>query len=237
MNLDLETLEAQWLANEAVLERTLRLHLTAARASRLARVETGLRRLRLQVVGELLVNVAALALAGSFLGAHLDSPPLLGCAAALQLAALALVVASARQLRGLARLRLEGPIARTQAELERLRSERLRTGRWTLLASPLLWVPLAVVGGRALLGLDLLTPPWTGWLAASAGLGLAVVAGGAVLGPRLEARLRSWPLLRRLARDLAGLTLAEAMAAAGEVARFEGEEGQGTGPVEPGGER
>jgi len=219
--MELDQLAAQWQENTRMLERCLRLNLEAVRASRLARVETGTRRLGRTLRWQLSVNALAAALLGRFAGDHLGEPWPLLAALVLLAAVVAHLAVDGRQLVALRQLDLERPIAATQAELEGLRVGRARLVRWTLLASPLLWVPLVVVVVRAALGLDLTGSPW---LWANLAFGVAALGVGLAAGPALEARLARAPALRELVRDLTGRNLAAALDAAAVVARFEQEE-------------
>jgi hypothetical protein len=225
--MELETLAQQWRAHQVMLERSLRLDREAVRRLRLRRVETGTWQLGRSLRWQLAINGVAAGLLGNFAGDHLDQPRLAAAALALLAAAVAHLGVDGRQLVALRLIDLEGPIAAVQARLEGLRVLRARLVRWTLLASPLLWVPLLVVVAGAL-DVDLTSTPLVPWLWANLAFGVAVLAAGLAFGPALESRLARAPALAGLLRDLTGRTLASALEAAEAVARFEREE-----PSEP----
>jgi hypothetical protein len=167
-----------------------------------------LRQLRRAIGLEIALNAAVLVLLGGFAAGHRAVRFALP-AAVLGAAAVALVAAGARQLVGLANVDLASPVAGAQRRLERLRVERIATVKWTLIAAPLLWTPLAIVL-LAAIGVDAWVTPGPAWLAANLAFGLAAI-------PLLLAAARrlgrsSSPLVRRLADDLAGRSLARARA-------------------------
>ena len=113
-----------------------------------------------------------------------------------------------------------GPVAEVQARLEQLQALRLRATRWTLLLSPLLWTPLALVFGRAILGVDLQRAVGWPWLIANLALGYAAIPLGLWTLARASRRWGESAVWRRLRDDVAGRTLAQARRSLEEIAAF-----------------
>jgi len=104
--------------------------------------------------------------------------------------------------------------------VEQLRALRLRATRWTLLLSPLLWTPLALVLGRALFGVDLQRAVGWPWLLANLAVGYAAIPLGLralALASRRWGRSATW---QRLRDDVAGRRLARALRSVEEIAAF-----------------
>ena len=112
------------------------------------------------------------------------------------------------------------PVAEVQARLERLRLLRLRVTRWTLLLSPLLWTPLALVFGRALLGVHLEKAVGWPWILTNLAVGYACIPLGLWALARASRRWGESAVWRRLRDDVAGRTLAGALRSLEEIAAF-----------------
>jgi len=112
------------------------------------------------------------------------------------------------------------PVTEVQVKLERLRALRLRATRWTLLLSPLLWTPLALVGARSLLGIDLQRVVGWPWVLANLAVGYAFLPLGLWALARASRRWGESAWWRQLRDDVAGRTLARALRSLEEVAAF-----------------
>jgi hypothetical protein len=138
----------------------------------------------------------------------------------LDVYAIALAVAAARQLFELRSLDYDEPVVAIQDRLQGLRLARIRATMGTLLFAPLMWVPLLIVATRAFLGIDIYAAASPAWLTANVLFGLAVIPTAVVIarafGPRLE---RSTPM-RFLADEIAGRSLAAALDDLAAIRRF-----------------
>ena len=155
-----------------------------------------------------------------FIGGALGAPLLAGSGAALFVAALLTTVVAGWQLVLVASLDYAGPVTEVQARLERVRALRLRATRWTLLISPLLWTPLALVGARALLGIDLQRAMGWPWVLANLAVGYVFIPLGLWALARASRRWGQSATWQRLRDDVTGRSLARALRSLEEVSAF-----------------
>jgi hypothetical protein len=167
--------------------------------------------------------VLATLLLGSFLAQHHDTARFAIPAVVLDVAAVFTIVASARQLARIGRLDYAAPVVAIQHELAALRTSRLRVNRGLLLLSPLLWTPLAIVAAKGFLGVDPYRAFGPAWIAANLAFGLSVIPLAIAITRRFSARFENSPLLRHLADDIAGRSLASATRQLEDIRRFEEE--------------
>lgn len=211
---DLDELKALWTVHDRKLEASLRLNRRLLAERRLDRARSALGGFVRLLVVELVGSAIALVLLGTFAAAN-PAPRFLAPALALALGALALVRADIHQL-VLARTAADATLARdetvaaAQRRLETLAQLRARRVRWTLLLAPLAWPPLAIVGLRALAGIDAWIEPGVAWLVANLAFGLAVLAVAWRLSVRHGARPSRSPWITRLSDALSGRSLADA---------------------------
>lgn len=174
--MELEDLKRSWEENDRKLDANIRLNTRLLHESVLDKAETALRRLSRLLALELLLNLGVTIALGSFLAEHAAQARFLLPAAALDLCAIALIIAGIRQLAAIAKVDYSAPVVAIQKRLESLRVERLRAAKWTLLLAPLLWTPLLVVSLEGVLGVDAYAIFGAGWLAANLLFGLLVIA-------------------------------------------------------------
>jgi hypothetical protein len=188
------------------------------RAWGLRKSRSALGRLRLWLVVELVMNGIAVVWLGSFLVAHFTEPRFVLCALLLDAAAIAQLIGTTRQLVGLHRIDLDGPLVPCQRKLEEVRVERIRLTVATLLAGPLLWIPLLAVVLEAGFAVDAFRVFSTAWLVVNGLVGAAFVPLMLLLARRYAGRSVGSPFVRRLLRDLAGYNLSAAQAFLSELA-------------------
>lgn len=225
--MDLEELKRLWEKNDAKLGRSIRLNTRLLRAGLLEKADVSTRWLSRWLVLELLLNLVAPVCLGVFIGNHLGEIRFLIPAAALDLCAIGLVIGLARQIVAIHRVDYGEPVVEIQKRLESLRIERERTTIWTLLAAPLLWTPLLVVGMKALLGVDAYATLGALYLAANMLVGIAFLGLAFWISRRYADRMGRSPFLQGLMRSLSGRSLAKATELLGTVTRFEKEEAAG----------
>jgi hypothetical protein len=196
-------------ANERA-EDAVRVDVNALRARGLRRSRSALGRLWIWLVIELTLNVLAMGWLGSFLAAHLGEPRFVVSALLLDAVALVQVIAAVRQLVGLRRVNLDGPLVPAQRGLERLRVERIRLTVATLLVAPLLWIPLLAVSVEAAFDADIFHLLPASWIVLNVLVGAAFVPAMLWLARRFADRFSGSPVVRRLLRDLAGHNLSAA---------------------------
>jgi hypothetical protein len=214
MNLD--DLKTTW---NAETRDALRINTRAAPA--LLHSEGALQRHRRSVVIELILNAVVLLALGSFLAEHVREPRFFFPGLVLHLSAIALTGAAVRQLVHLHGIEYGGPVTAIQKQLAQLRIEWIVTTKWTLIAAPLLWVPLLVVGVKALLGLDAWALFDTAWIVSNVVFGVVVLLAMLWIAHRYGERMHRSPLMKRWMDALAGRSLQAATRFIDDVAEFE----------------
>jgi hypothetical protein len=221
--MDLEDLKRSWAAHDAKLDQSIRLNTQALRGGILGKTEASLRWLSWEILFELSLNLLAPICLGVFIGDHWTETRFLVPALVLHVCAIALLIANAHQLAAVRTIDYGSPIVEIQKRLESLRIERIRTTKWTLLAAPLLWPPLLIVGMKGLFGIDAYAAFGGAFLAANALFGLGVMLWALWISRRYADRIDRSPFVRRLMRSLAGHSLTRAAGFLDSLARFENE--------------
>jgi hypothetical protein len=221
--MELEDLKNRWADYDRKLDRSLRLNTLALREATAGRVDSSLRRLTRLLWFELLTTLPLVFLLGRFVADHLREARFLVPGLALGLGALGLALSAIHQLNALATLDLGAPVVEIQKRLERLRIWRIRTTQWTLLLSPLLWVPMLVVALEGLIGLDAYRIFDTAWLIGNLLFGVAFLLLMVWVSRRFADRLHRSPLVQSLLDDFAGRSLVAATGFLGALRRFEEE--------------
>jgi hypothetical protein len=216
--MELDDLKSAWKAMPAPTAAQQALLAITARSAAAA----SLRPLERGIAVELGFNVVLVLLFGSFLGDHFNAPKFAIPAAIALAFAVILCNLGVRQLVELRSVDRGDSIVSMQRYLERLEILRIRTTVGTLIFAPLLWLPIAIVAGKALFGLDLyaLGVPY---LAANALFGLAVLAGGFFVARATAARGAASRRVARLAADLSGSSLRRTAASLAALRTFEDE--------------
>jgi hypothetical protein len=216
----LDELRDLWREQGRTLDELREIEVATLHALKTERLGGSLRRWGWLPAFELAMAIVAQVWLVHFVEGVLGAPLLVASGAALFVAALVSTVVSARQVFRLATVDPAGPVAEVQARLEQIRALRLRATRWTLLLSPLLWTPLALVLGRALLGVDLQRGVGWPWVLANLAVGYAVIPLGLwalALASRRWGASAAW---QRLRDDVAGRSLARALQSVEEIAAF-----------------
>lgn len=218
--MELDDVKALWGESNRRLEASMRLNVALLQRVNLHAADTHLTLLARGITFELIVNAAAIALLGSFMAGVWHEPRFLIPAVALDVYAIALVIAGARQLAALRAVDFDEPVVAVQQRLERLRVGRVRTTLATLLFAPLMWVPLMIVAARGFFGVDLFANGG-GWLAANALFGLAVIPIAVFAARRFGPRLARSAPMRAAADAIAGHSLTRALNSLDALRRFE----------------
>jgi hypothetical protein len=218
--MELDELKARWQEQDRKLDDCVRLNQQLLRESLLEKADSAVARLSRLLWLELLLNVVAAILVGSFIGDHFQEPQFLVPAIALQLGIIALIIGAVRQLTAIARIDYAAPIVTIQERLESLRAERIRTVRWTLILSPLAWTPLFIVAVKGLFDFDVYSAFGPAWLIANLLFGLLVIVAALWVSRSYGDRLGRSPLIQRLLRDIGGQNLAAANGFVQSVSRF-----------------
>lgn len=220
---ELDDLRQAWKEQRHVLAELRGFDARILEELRSDRLSASLRRWAWLPAFELGAGLVAQGWLASFIQNVLGSPLLVAAGAALFLAALLTTVVAAWQLFLLISVDYAGPVIEVQAKLERLRTLRLRATRWTILLSPLLWTPLALVGGRALLGIDLRRVVGWAWVLANLALGYVFIPLGLWALAWASRRWGQSAVWRRFKDDVAGRSLARAVRSLEEISAFKHE--------------
>jgi hypothetical protein len=225
--MELEDLKRRWEEHDAKLDRSIRLNTRLVQSALLGKADTSIRWLSRGLTFELLLNLVAPVCLGIFIANHVGEARFLLPAVVLHLCAIAVVITLVHQLVAIQRIDYSAPIVEIQKRLESLRVERIRTTIWTLLAAPLLWTPLLIVGLKVLFGVDVYASLGAGFLGANVLFGLLILALALWVSQRYADRMDRSPLMQRLMRTLSGQSLAKATGFLKALARFEEEGSQG----------
>ncbi len=223
--MELDDLKDRWNEYDRKLDTSLRLNSRVLREFGLNRVDSSLRRLTRVIVFELLMGILATVLLGGFIADHLGEMRFLLPAVALDLFVIYFIGWSIRQWIALSSLDYGESVVEIQRKLELLRIDRIRMTKWVFLLSPLLWIPLLIVGVEGFLGLDAYAILDTAWLVSNFVFGLAVIALAVWVSRRYADRLQGSTLARRIADALADRSLNEAAGFLGTLSSFERENG------------
>lgn len=223
--MELDDLKDRWNDYDRKLDASLRLNTRVLREVGLDRVGSSLKRLTRVIVFELLMGLVAAVALGSFIADHLGEMRFLAPAVALDLFVLYFIGWTIRQWVALAGLDYGEPVVEIQRKVELLRIDRIRMTKWVFLLSPLLWIPLLIVGVEGLVGLNAYALFDTAWLVANFVFGLAVIALALWVSRRYAHRLQDSPLAGRVADALADRSLDDAARFLGSLSSFERENG------------
>ncbi len=220
MNLD--DLKEQWAAYDKKLDMSIQLNARLLRESSLGKTRSALRWLYPSIGLDLVQDLALVILLGFFIANNFRSPGFLIPALLLDLFLIFHLAFGIYQVVTLQSLDFAGPILDSQKRLATLGQQRIRVTMWSLLLAPLLWVPLLIVGMKAL-GLNAYTMLDTNWLIANGLFGVAVIPLMLWLARRYGDRWQRWAWVRGFMDDIAGHNLKKATAFLDELAGFERE--------------
>jgi len=222
--MELDDLKQSWQEADRKLDAGLRLNTVRFYVTTLRKAETALRRLSWFLWLDLLVDIPIVVWLGSFIADHIAEPRFVIPAAILDLFVIALLGLGIRQLVALGKADPGAPVVALQKQTERLRIERLRATKLTLLLAPLLWIPMLIVGLKGFLGVDAWAVFDRAWLAGNLVFGVAFVLLALWISRRYADRMERSPFVQRVMRDLAGYNLNAALGYLGALERFEAEE-------------
>ena len=221
--MELADLKQKWAEQDAKLEKSLRLNARLVRESGMTRVGRALAPLSWGIAIEGILNVAVVLWLGSFLGDHIGQPRLAAPAALLLVCAIAILNTGIRQWAVLRTIDYGAPVLAIQKRLAALRVSRIRATKWIFLLSPLLWLPILIVGFDALTGVDPSTFLYGWWLAGNLLFGVVFLLGMLWLAKRFGGRWQRFPAVQHVMDAIAGRSLTAASRALEEVERFEQE--------------
>lgn len=218
---DLDELRERWMEQDRKLDAILRVNERLLSASRLNRARSAMRRLGALLAAEALIQLAVVVALGNFLAGHFTQPRFALPAAAVDAAAIALLIALVRQAVLALGIDYGKPVTILQRDLAALRILRIRYVQWIFLTAVAVWAPLLVVAMKGFFGLDAYALFGTAYLAANLVLGLALIPLGIWASRRLGPRLGASPFFRRILDSISGHSLRTAAASMAELSEFE----------------
>lgn len=221
--MELDDFKPAWNLMQQRLDATHTLVIQALTESRLARVRSLLRMHGIFAALELILGILACAVLGYFLFQHVDEVRFAVPGIVLWAGAVLTTIESVRQLDLLGRIDFAGPVLEIQRQIAEFRASRVRIAFLVLIASPLIWVPMAIVGAKGLIGVDLYRTFGAAWIITNLVLGVLVLVGGIWASRRWQSRLADTPVLGRLADGLAGRGLTLVRKQLEELTRFKSE--------------
>ncbi|HEV2643905.1 MAG TPA: hypothetical protein VGT98_14410, partial [Candidatus Elarobacter sp.] len=165
--MEFEDFKQLWNEYDRKLEASLRLNTLLLQQANLGPVKGSMRTVVRGLVVELIANMIAVLLIGSFAADHAAETRFLIPSVVLGIYAILLVAESIRQMVAIHGIDYDETVVAIAKKLERLRIKRITIVKWTLLTAPLLWVPLLVVGLRGLFGIDAYDALGAGYLTAN----------------------------------------------------------------------
>lgn len=230
--MDLDDLRIKLAEQNAKLDQVLRLNTEAVRELQLSKTRSNLRWLARGVVVELLMTIVAVVWLGNFIAGHLATPKFLLPAIFIDICAIIFMGACIRQLMVMAKLNYSLPVVTVQKELGKLRILRIRTTKWVMILSFILWLPVLIVLLKGLLGVDLWMilgvvgeqhSSFFAWVVANILFGLVVALVLVWISNRYAHKVEQSPRIKRLMDELAGHSLTKAINSLDSIIQFETE--------------
>lgn len=207
-----DDLKSLWEEYGKRLDASLKLNGALLQRSNLGAVQGALRLVVLELGFSIAGSAAALLALGSFVAGTIGDLRFAVPGIVLFAAAWLSLALCVRQIVALRRIDFDEPVVAIQGALERLRIERILVNTWTIFAAPLLWIPLTIVGLRAV-GVNAYAfgPVY---LLANLAFGVAVLICGVIVAKRVSAGKS------RLGDLLAGRALENARDRLDTIVRF-----------------
>lgn len=221
--MDFDTLQRRWDSLNETLDTRLQQQNQALRTLTLQTVQRAVQRHSWSLSAEVIITIPVLLLLGSFLAAYSAEPRFFIPALVLQVFTIVQLAIHIHKLTVLRSLNYSEPVVTLQKQLAALRVGWQRRLIWLYACLPLLWPPLLIVAMQGLLGLDAYALLGLPYLGVNLLVGLACVPLVLWLARFLAPKVEHVPALRRLADDLTGRSMREALDALDAAVAFERE--------------
>jgi hypothetical protein len=223
--MELDDLKHAWEMRDRRLDEAIRLNNRVLQTAVGTQAKAATKRLSRLLWIELLANLVAVIWLGSFLGGHLTVARYAIPAVALDVLAIGLLIAGARQLVAVSQIDYSQPVLVIQKRIESLRAERIRATMLTLVVAPLAWIPLLIVALKGFFDVDAYATFGAAWLIANVLFGLIVLAAAIWASRHYAGRVTRSSALRWLMDNLAGRSLRTATTYLRSLADYEGAAG------------
>ena len=221
--LELDEMKKQWAEHDRKLDESIRLNRQLLSTTNLKGARSAMQRMAAFLGLEAVVQLAVVVALGSFIYEHIAMVRFALPAAALDVFAIAILIAMIRQIALGLQIDYDKPIAVIQKQLEDLRVLRIRYIQGIFLAATLAWTPLMIVTLEGFWGLDAYRLFGTAFLVSNLLVGLAIIPLALWLSKRFSDRMGRSPMIQRLMRDLAGHNLNKATGFLATLSEFEDE--------------
>lgn len=215
--MELDTLKAAWRERERQLDTLVAQNRRLVDTIERDHTRSDVRRANALPIFEIVCDVVAVLLVGSFVGDHLREPAMLWPALMLLAAAIATMIVGVRQLVAAAQIDYGAPVVTIQRDIARLAALRLAKARAMLTGAPLLWAPLFVVGAKGFFGVDVWQTFGVPFVVAQFAFGVAAIVAIVVLAPRFGGAT----IWQRVRDDIVGTNLAAARSRLDALGQFE----------------
>ena len=160
MNLD--ELQATWQDYGRRLDSLVQLNHEILNAGTLDRARSSLQRQRRWAILGIVTNAVVVPFVGLFIASSQATLKYLLPAMTIDLYFIANLIVHARQAHLLAGVDFRGQVTAIQRRIDEIVRLRIRFAQWLAMTVVLMWVPISIVLGKAILGLDLysLAPRW-----------------------------------------------------------------------------
>lgn len=222
--MNLEELKLNWAAHDQKLDAIIRLNLRLLNATKLNKTQSAMQRVSAFLVLDLVVNFIVVVCLGSFIADHIAAPRFVIPAVALDVFAFLLIVSSVRQLVLAKGVDYSGPVAEIQKKMEKLRIQKIKETKWTLVLATLLWTPLQIVALKAFLGLDAYALLGSAYLFWNVIVGVVVIALAVWVSKRYANRMERSSIVQGLMNTFAGYNLNAATQSLRNLEDFEKQE-------------
>jgi hypothetical protein len=219
--MEVDDLKLAWAELDKRVATTQALAVSLLRDNRMSKMRGSLRGLVLVIAFELIMSWFAMIWLARFLIGQPESWLLMTSTIILAGASVVVIVASIWQLAIIGRLDYSSPVVKIQHDIASLRTARLQVTRWILLLSPLLWLPGLIVTAQGVIGFDIWKHFGPRWVISNFVLGLVCVPVAIVASRRIVSRHGSSWIVKRIADELAGISLRNARQQLEEIAQFE----------------
>lgn len=220
---EMDDLRKTWAEYDRKLDTNIRLSRQLLVATNLNRVRSPLRRLAFFLGVESVIQFAVVVALGSFIYENMATPRFALAGAALDVFAIAILIAMIRQIASALQIDYDKPIAVIQKQLGKLRVLRIRYIQGIFLVATLVWTPLLIVALKGFWGLDAYRLFGTAYLVANVLVGVAIIPLAIWLSKKFGGRMGRSPMIQRFMRDLAGYNLNAATGSLATLAKFEEE--------------
>jgi hypothetical protein len=221
--MELDALKEKWTEHDKTLDVSIRLNRQALNEVKLNRTRSAMQRLVASLSVEAAIQLGAVVLIGSFIGGHIRMPRFALTGSALDVFAIAILIALIQQIVRALQIDYDNPVVAIQRQIAALRVLRVRHTLWILIAAPLIWTPLFIVAMKAFWGLDAFHIFGAVFLAANLLFGLAVILAATWLSKKFGNRMDHSPILQGVMRTLAGYNLNAATGYLAALSQFEHE--------------